>query len=159
MRNIFFLLIFTISSTIVYSQKLKTKEVPPKVVTSLSKQFPDSKKESWSMENEQYHVTFESLGKKGSANFSDKGRFVSSVIQITKDDLPFSVNHYLKQKHAEEKITLREKLKDDKNAISFKVITEDHDILFNQQGQLISSSPTAKVEELETAIDSMKTEE
>ena len=159
MRNILFLFIFTICSTIVYSQKLKTKEVPPKVVASLTKQFPDSKKESWSMENENYHVTFESIGKKGSANFSNKGRFVSSIIQITKDDLPFSVNHYLKQKHADEKITSREKLKDEKNAISYKVITDIHEIIFDQQGQFTSSIKTSTVEELETAIDSMKTEE
>ena len=75
MHRIILLIICFIASTQMYSQKIKAKDVPPKVLNGLTKHFPNSKKESWEFIDLKY------LGKKVTRLLLKK---VASLIQRSK---------------------------------------------------------------------------
>lgn len=81
MHRIILLIICFIASTQMYSQKIKAKDVPPKVLNGLTKHFPNSKKESWEFIDSQYVVQFEVFGKKVTRLLLKK---VASLIQRSK---------------------------------------------------------------------------
>ena len=152
MHRIILLIICFIASTQMYSQKIKAKDVPPKVLNGLTKHFPNSKKESWEFIDSQYVVQFEVFGKKGNATFTEKGRILNSEIQVTKDDLPFSIGYYIKKNHDNEKIQIASKLKDTAGAISYHIVIPDFMLTFNAAGEFVNevSTTTEEVTEEQT---------
>ncbi len=142
MHRILLLIICFVTSTSLFSQKIKEKDVPPKVIAALKKQFPNSKKANWEMTEEKYNTTFEVYGQKGRASFTDKGRILNSEMQITKDDLPFSVGYYIKKNHDNEKIQIASKLKDTSGAISYHIVIPDFMLTFNAAGEFVNEVST-----------------
>ncbi len=152
MYKVLILLFCFISSAPLFSQKIKEKDVPPKVIAALKKHFPNSKKESWEFVDSLYSARFEVYGQKGSATFSEKGRILNSEMQITKDDLPFSIGYYIKKNHDNEKIQIASKLKDISGAISYHIVIPDFMLTFNAAGEFVNevSTLTEEVTEEQT---------
>ena len=152
MYKLLLLIICFVTSTSLFSQKIKEKDVPPKVIAALEKHFPNSKKATWEMAEEKYNTTFEVYGQKGSASFTDKGRILNSEMQITKDDLPFSIGYYIKKNHDNDKIQIASKLKDTSGAISYHIVIPDFMLTFNAAGEFVNevSTTTEEVTEEQT---------
>jgi len=144
-----------------FAQKVKEKDVPPKVVTSLNKHFKDNKKVSWEQADSTYIAGFEVYGKAGKASFRDKGRLIDSEIELAKDDLPFSVNHYIRKNYPDDKPGKILKLKNGENVIRYKVYLPEVELLFDSGGQFISKTDLAEqsVPEDSTGTDDMQEEE
>lgn len=136
-------------SSVIFAQKVKEKDVPPKVISSLAKHFPNSKKENWEMAEDRYNATFEVYGKKGSATFTDKGKVLNSEIAISKDDLPFSVGYYINKNFKGESIKAASKLKDSAGAVTYKVTIPDHILIFTAAGEYVSEISTIEEEIIE----------
>jgi hypothetical protein len=71
------------------AQKLKEAEVPAKVKEAFTKKFSDSKKVTWSKENEnEYEAEFIRNGVEYSANFDTQGTWLETETEIKKANVP-----------------------------------------------------------------------
>jgi hypothetical protein len=85
MKNILFVIIFTISSTAVFAQK----DVPQAVKTALAQKFPNAKVEKWAKEKDgSFEAEFDVKGKDQSANFSATGEWLETESEIEKSEIP-----------------------------------------------------------------------
>lgn len=128
------------------------KRCSTKGIKRTYKALSQFEKESWEFIDSQYVVQFEVFGKKGNATFTEKGRILNSEIQVTKDDLPFSIGYYIKKNHDNEKIQIASKLKDTAGAISYHIVIPDFMLTFNAAGEFVNevSTTTEEVTEEQT---------
>lgn len=153
MYKILLIIVCSCFTSMVFGQKIKEKDVPPKVVAALNKHFPNSKKENWEMVEDRYNATFEVYGKKGKATFSDKGKVLNSEIEISKDDLPFSVGYYIEKNFKGEYIEAASKLKDSAGAVTLNVTISDRILTFTGAGEYVSEVSTIEEEIIEESVD------
>ncbi len=139
MTNKFILLIISLFTLqLGWGQKLKTKDVPPRMITTLDKQFKGNKKARWEKVDSVYIVNFELDDQKGKAEFQEKGRLLSTEITVNKTEMPFSINHYLKKNYPDDDADVMIKMRDGEKNITFKIVIADDILVFDNDGRLVS---------------------
>ena len=134
-------ILLTISLLIVqagWGQKLKTKDVPPRIITTLDKQFKGNKRASWEKADSLYIVNFEYDDQKGMAIFHEKGRMISSEVSVNNEELPFSVNHYLRKNYPDDVSDSIIKARDATKAITYRIIIAGDRLEFDNEGRFLS---------------------
>ena len=68
------------------------KDVPQKVKTAFTQQFPNAQKVKWDMEEEnEWEAEFKMNGKKMTACYDNKGKWLETEVEVKMKDLPAEV--------------------------------------------------------------------
>ena len=117
MKNILLFFLFFSCST-----AIAQKKVPEKILSAFNAKFPEATNVVWGSEgDEPYEAKFEMKGKKFSANFSSKGEWKETEVEITSFDLPTIVLNTFRSKHNAAEIRVIEKIATNKGLIIYEI--------------------------------------
>jgi len=126
------------STTILFAQDLKEKDVPGTVKTAFTKKFPDAKKVSWEKEKGNFEANWGGKsGEDNSAVFTPAAVFVELVQAIPISQLPPSVAVYVKQHYKGMDIKEAGKVTDTSGKHMFEAEIKGKDLIFDEKGTFI----------------------
>lgn len=137
-----------------YAEKIKKHDVPSAVISSFEKAYPNAKMVSYSKENEDGQIEYEIKIGEGKnrleASYNADGSLLQTEERISPDALPKEVSQALQNKFASEKIKSTEKIvKGTEVQYEVKMMKEKknrHEVLFDQNGQILSDKEMKKKE-------------
>ena len=93
--------IILLSLNPLFSQKLKTDDIPVAVLQSFDYEYFGVKKVVWTLEENQYVASFKSDNMQTKAYFSNTGDWVKSLMTISKKELPYAIIQYVEENFPE----------------------------------------------------------
>ncbi|MEZ5174004.1 MAG: PepSY-like domain-containing protein [Bacteroidia bacterium] len=129
-----FLLVFSLNA-----QKVKENKVPEKVKSALIQQYPKADEIKWEKENNAYEAEFEMNEIEYSVLINESGTITETEIEIKYEELPQAVKTSFKAEYPEKKIKEVSKITMSDGTVSYEVEINSGDLIYNSNGELISS--------------------
>ena len=141
MKKYFIVLIFfSLFTSIAYSQKVKSEDVPVAVRSALTQKYPDAKNVHWEKEKGNYEANWGGKsGEDNSVQFTPSGNFIEIVKAIPVSSLPKPVFAYIKEHYSGAKVTEAGRVTDSMGKIFFEAEVNKKDLLFDENGNFIRS--------------------
>jgi len=125
-------------STTVYSQRVKTADVPATVKAALQKKYPSASGVGWEKEKGNYEANWGGASKEdNSVLFTPAGVFVEQVVAMPVAQLPAAVAGYVHAHYAGAKITEAGKVTDAEGRTRYEAEVKGKDMLFDEKGNFI----------------------
>jgi hypothetical protein len=140
MRKSVIIVVALVLSTIAFAQKVKATKVPEIVLKSLMSEYPNAKKVKWDKEENNYEASFESNKTKNSVLFNASGKIIETEVEITTAQLPKSILNYIGKNYKDQKVKEAAKIISDKGIITYEAEIKGKDLLFDENGKLLSVS-------------------
>lgn len=132
--------ILLLFSAVGFAQDLKSNKIPPVVKSSLQNKYPEAKNVSWEKEKGNYEANWGGKsGEDNSVQFTPAGEFIEIVKAIPINQLPASVNTYVKQHYKGAKITEAGKVTDAKGKQSYEAEVNRKDVIFDESGKFVKA--------------------
>ena len=97
LRIAFFAAVMLLPVVSVFSQALKTSEVPKNALDHFRGQFPKAKSITWEREGEGYSVSYKEDQSVAKTSYSAAGKYLRTAITIEQEDLPMNVFNNIKK--------------------------------------------------------------
>ena len=140
MRKSVIIVVALVLSTIAFAQKVKATKVPEIVSKSLMSKYPNAKKVKWDKEDNNYEASFESNKIENSVLFNANGKIIETEVEITAAQLPKSILNYLGKNYKDQKVKEAAKIISDKGIVTYEAEIKGKDLLFDENGKLLSVS-------------------
>jgi hypothetical protein len=125
-------------STTVYSQRVKTADVPAAVKAALQKKYPTASGVGWEKEKGNYEANWGGASKEdNSVLFTPAGVFVEQVVAMPVAQLPAAVVNYVHVHYPGSKITEAGKVTDAEGRTRYEAEVKGKDLLFDEGGILL----------------------
>ena len=125
-------------STTVYSQRVKTADVPAAVKAALQKKYPSASGVGWEKEKGNYEANWGGASKEdNSVLFTPAGVFVEQVVAMPVAQLPAAVSDYVHAHYAGAKITEAGKVTDAEGRTRYEAEVKGKDMLFDEKGNFL----------------------
>lgn len=95
---LFLLSLFCVQSSL-FSQKLKTEDVPTSVMNALEYEYPGVKVSAWELIENQFVANFKIDGLASKAYFSNAGEWVKTLMPIPRKELPTAIIQYVEKEY------------------------------------------------------------
>lgn len=140
MRKSVIIVVALVLSTIAFAQKVKSTKVPKIVLKSLMSKYPNAKKVKWDKEENNYEASFESNKTENSVLFNASGKIIETEVEITTAQLPKSILNYLGKNYKDQKVKEAAKIISEKGIVTYEAEIKGKDLLFDENGKLLSVS-------------------
>lgn len=91
---------FVLSSSFLFSQTIKTKEVPKSVISQFKSKSPSAKSAVWVKDNDTYIVSFTEDKAPVKGYYQESGEWIKTMFFVEKEDLPTNIINYVKKNYA-----------------------------------------------------------
>ncbi|MDD4210113.1 MAG: PepSY-like domain-containing protein [Bacteroidales bacterium] len=91
---------FVLSSSFLFSQTIKTKEVPKSVISQFKVKSPSAKSAVWEKDNDTYMVSFTEDKAPVKGYYQESGEWIKTMFFVEKEDLPTNIINYVKKNYA-----------------------------------------------------------
>jgi putative PepSY-like beta-lactamase-inhibitor len=91
------LLLFITSSAFAQKKEIREKDVPPAVIQSFIKKYPEAKTRTWKTKEGEYEVDFYISQKKYEAKYETDGKWKKTSFKINEKEVPSNVMNAFKQ--------------------------------------------------------------
>ncbi len=91
---------FVLSSSFLFSQTIKTKEVPKNVISQFKIKSPSAKSAVWQKDNDTYIVNFTEDKAPVKGYYQESGEWIKTMFFVEKEDLPTNIINYVKKNYA-----------------------------------------------------------
>lgn len=95
---LFLLSLFCFQSSL-FSQKIKTEDVPTSVMNALEYEYPGVKVSAWELIENQFVANFKVDGLASKAYFSNVGEWVKTLMPIPRKELPTAIIQYVEKEY------------------------------------------------------------
>lgn len=127
-------------TTALCAQKLDSKDVPTVVKSAFESKYAQAKNVTWEKEKENYEANWGGKsGEDNSVQFTASGDFIEIEKAISVNQLPKSIDSYVKEHYKGVKITEAGKVTDAKGKISYEVEVNKKDLVFDEKGNFVKS--------------------
>ena len=127
------------------AQKINSQQVPRAVTNAFVKQFPNTKAESWELEDKNYEVSFDVKGMDWSAVYTSEGIWAETEEEIHAFDIPAAVNEAISSSFAGYKRDEMEKVTKNDGTVVFEIVLqkdkEEIEVDFDSLGNVLSKAP------------------
>ncbi|MCW3106421.1 MAG: hypothetical protein JWQ09_927 [Segetibacter sp.] len=135
-KLLMFLAIGAISSIAVSAQQLKEGQVPAAAKSAFQKQYPNTTAK-WEKEKGNYEVNFKKDGKTMSAVIDKAGTIIETETDIAINELPQSVQSYLKTHYKGAKVKEAAKIVKANGEVNYEGEVNGKDVIFDSNGKFI----------------------
>lgn len=129
-------ILFAMVTTVSWSQRIQSKQVPAKVKESFAKRFPEIVKINWDKEAANYEASFIKGKKKCSALINNVGTIIETEVATPFSKFPPKVKEYMKRKYPNRKVKETATISRGTETI-YEVEIKEGDLLFNEKGEFI----------------------
>ncbi|MGC4022246.1 MAG: PepSY-like domain-containing protein [Cyclobacteriaceae bacterium] len=135
-----FIVIALIVATSACAQKVKEKDIPSTVKSSLQKSFPKAEKVKWSKEESNYEAEFDLNKEETSVVIDASGNILETEVEIEVNKLPKEIVEYVKSKYNGQSIKEAARITDNKGVITYEAEVKGKDLIFSSDGKLVKES-------------------
>ncbi|MFV8271297.1 PepSY-like domain-containing protein [Flavobacterium sp. GT2N3] len=140
MRKSMLVIALCMLSLVTFGQMIKEKEVPKIIRKALYEKFPGAKEVKWDKEQKNYEASFDVNKVDISMLLNSEGKIVETEVEIQVSQLPKEVVNYLNVHFKNEKIKEVAKITNSKGKITYEIEIKGNDVLFDENGNYISSN-------------------
>ncbi|MDZ4846483.1 MAG: hypothetical protein SH857_13150 [Chitinophagales bacterium] len=126
---------FTVASA--NAQKIKDKDVPASLKTSLQSKYPAATDLKWEKENDNYEAEFEVGETDYSVVFDNTRNILETEVEIKADELPVAAMEYVFKNHSGQKITEAATITDAKGVVTYEAEIKGRSLIFDSNGNFI----------------------
>lgn len=141
MKKKLLLAICLLISGLTYAQDLLVSEVPPAVLNSFKKSFPNSTRVEWERKGDLYNVEFDVARRDNEVWLNDKGAIVKHKKELRSSELPAAVMNTLKQNYKGFRIDDVDRYEEAKKfyyKVELKKLLEERKVVLDQSGKVIN---------------------
>lgn len=124
-------------STSIFAQKMEQKDVPVTIITEFKEMYPEIHTVKWEKEKKDFKATFIKDDIEHIIHFNEKGTRHKTKIRIKEEMLPFNTHNYISTHFPTFKYKEIEKITDKHGIITYKVIINEEEYFFNENGRHI----------------------
>ncbi|MBO9634812.1 MAG: PepSY-like domain-containing protein [Chitinophagaceae bacterium] len=110
MKTTIFLSLSLLFSLFAHSQDIPSTQVPPAVIKSFNRYFPNTPKVEWEKKGNQYEAEFDIKRTDHKALFESNGKLIVYKRDIHNGQLPAAIKHTIKQQYPNYKIDDAERI-------------------------------------------------
>ncbi len=141
MKNLIFLLVLFVFTISISAQKVN---VPANVKDAFAKLYPNIKSVKWNMENKfEYEAEFKDNGRSTSVNIDKAGKLIETEVDITKSELPKSVEEYIQKNYKDWQVTETSTVTNTKGVLTHEVGIKKgksgKDLVFDKSGNFVKN--------------------
>ena len=125
--------IFALSAA---AQKLKESQVPAAIKQAFQKAYPGTVA-TWEKEGSNYEVNFKQNGKSMSSVIDSKGSIMETETDIAVNELPETIQHYVKQYYKGAAIKEAARIVKADGAVNYEAEVNGKDVVFDADGKFI----------------------
>ena len=140
MKKSVIIVVTLVFSTIAFAQKVKATKVPEIVTKSLISKYPNAKNVKWDKEENNYEASFENNKTENSVLFNSNGKIIETEVEISTAQLPKSILSYLSKNYKDQKVKEAAKIISEKGIVTYEAEIKGKDLLFDENGKLLSVS-------------------
>ncbi|MBI1223359.1 MAG: hypothetical protein GC180_12200 [Bacteroidetes bacterium] len=96
MKKLMLAAMAVVSSSLLFGQEIPANKIPAEVKAAFQSKFPNAEKVKWEMEEGYYDAEFKQKGTEMSAEFSAKGEWIETEMEIKSSQLPKAVQDQIK---------------------------------------------------------------
>ena len=124
-------------STLIFSQKIKEKEVPAGVKLGFEKLYPNLKDVDWEKEGSNFEAEFEQDENETSVVFDSNGHLLETETEIGVSSLPANIITYLKNNYPNQKIKEAAKMVTPAGTTTYETEIKGKDLIFDSNGNFL----------------------
>lgn len=122
---------------------VQAQDVPAKAKTDFQTRFPNASAAKWEKEAKGFEVNFKEGEKKGSAEYSAKGDWLTTEYKISKSEVPANVSSAVLTKFPGAEIVAAESVQTSKAGMQYEVVVKHHgkftELLTDASGKVLKS--------------------
>lgn len=137
MKKIILFAVLTIFIQNAVAQRCKVRDMPPAVMQSFNKAYPNTKTTSCGKDSANYQISFYDNNAPTSVTYDATGKFIIKERQIPAEDLPKIILEYMKKNypgqifHEVAEITFKD------NVVTYEIQVKNIALVFDEKGNFL----------------------